>query len=231
MDGWEFNATNVLQTRDSFVATKIREFIQQGYFAPGKKLDQNEIAELLNVSRSPVREALRTLAAEGLVKVIPHRGAVVTQLSFEELEEVFLMRAALEGLAARLGVAKITDEQVARVQAILHDLNGAKELDDWLHLNSSFHHSIYKAVEKPRLFALIERLRNTATPYIRQYVASPEHLAAAQVGHEQILAACLKRDPKLAQDATQQHIEAVWESAATFVEAGMSAALAEEDVS
>ena len=227
MDEWQLDATNVLQTRDSFVAAKIREFIQQGYFAPGKKLDQNEIAELLKVSRSPVREALRTLAAEGLVKVIPHRGAVVTQLSFEELEEVFLMRAAVEGLAARLGVAKMTKVRLRAIQAILTDLNGASDFGDWLRLNTSFHHTIYQAVQKPRLFALIERLRNTATPYIRQYIASPEHLEAAQVGHSQILIACQQGDPKLAEEMTKQHIEAVWESAATFVEAGMSAALEE----
>ncbi|HEX9921832.1 MAG TPA: GntR family transcriptional regulator, partial [Anaerolineae bacterium] len=93
MENWELASQDVLKTRDGFVADKLREAIQQGYFEPGQKLDQHEIAELLNVSRSPVREALRTLAAEGLVEFYPHRGAVVVELSLRELEEIFLMRA------------------------------------------------------------------------------------------------------------------------------------------
>ena len=228
MTEWSFDSNNILQTRDGFVADKIREFIRQGYFEPGKKLDQSEIAELLNVSRSPVREALRTLAAEGLVKVYPHRGAMVARLTLEELEEVFLMRGALEGLAARLGVAEITTEVVANIETIWNKLDKATDFDEWLTLNSTFHHTIYQVVDQPRLFAQIMQLRNIATPYIRQYIISPKHLKEASIGHEQILEACQKRDPLLAQTATQQHIEAVCESALSYVEAGMLAASKED---
>lgn len=222
MDGLQLDPNKELPTRASFVANKIREFIQLGYLEPGRKLDQTEIAALLNVSRSPVREAIRTLAAEGLIEVFPHRGAVVAQLSLDELEEIFLMRAALEGLAARLGVAHIDDERIARLQNVLEKLNSASDYDEWLELNRAFHHTIYRAANKPRLFSLIQQLRNTATPYIRQYITSTEHLEAAREGHRQIFEACLKRDPHLAQTATQEHLEAVGESALLFVETEMN---------
>lgn len=219
MDRWQPDSQGQLKTRDGFVADKIREAIQQGYFEPGQKLDQHEIAEHLNVSRSPVREALRTLAAEGLVEFYPHRGAVVAELSLKELEEIFLMRAVLEGLAARLGVAKINDERIAILQSTLEKLNQVDNFDGWLKLNGEFHHTIYQADERPHLLSLIQRLRNIAAPYVRQYIASPEHMAAAQVGHKRILAACIKHDQATAEIETKKHIEEVGRSAIAFVKA------------
>lgn len=218
MDDWQLDAENVLQTRDGFVADRLRQAIQQGYFEPGQKLDQHEIASLLNVSRSPVREALRTLAAEGLVKVYPHRGAVVAVLSLRELEEIFLVRAVLEGLGARLGAPKIDEERIDKLRSTLEQLNKTSDLDDWLRLNREFHHTIYQADHRPRLLSLIQRLRSIAAPYIRQYITSPEHLEAAQIGHQRIFEACLNRDGFLAEKETRQHLEGVGKGAVAFVE-------------
>lgn len=218
MNFWQTSQAD-LKTRDGFVAEKLREAIQQGYFEPGQKLDQHEIAELLNVSRSPVREALRTLAAEGLVEFYPHRGAVVVELSWREVEEIFLMRAVLEGLAARLGVAHITDSHIAKLQATFERLNQITSYSDWLKFNGEFHHTIYQADERSHLLSLIQRLRNITAPYIRQYIASPEHLAAAQIGHQRILEACLNRDQAGIESETIKHIEAVGQDAIAFAQA------------
>jgi DNA-binding GntR family transcriptional regulator len=146
----------------------------------------------------------------------------VAQLSLEELEEVFLMRAALEGLAARLGVGHLDDERIAQLQSILEGLNSSTDSDDWLQLNRTYHHTIYRAANRPRLFSLIQQLRNTATPYIRQYITSAEHLEVAREGHQQIFQACLKRDLQLAQEATQKHLEVVGKGAIAFVEIEMT---------
>lgn len=224
MDDWQLDSEHVLQTRDGFVADKIREAIRQGYFEPGRKLDQHELAKLLNVSRSPVREALRTLAAEGLVKVYPHRGAIVAELSLEELEEIFLMRGVLEGLAARLGVPALDDKRIARMQIVLAELNEATDFDRWLRLNGEFHHTIYQTVKRPRLFSLIQRLRNITAPYIRKYIASPKHIQAAQIGHQRILEACIKCDALLAEEETRKHLEEVGKSALAYVESNLSTA-------
>lgn len=219
MELWRLDSQEVLKTRDGFVAEKLREAIRQGYFEPGQKLDQNEIAELLNVSRSPVREALRTLAAEGLIEFYPHRGAVVAERSLRELEEIFLMRAVLEGLAARLGVANIDDNRIETLRTTLENLNKITNFDDWLKFNGDFHHTIYQADDRPHLHALIQRLRNIAAPYVRQYIASAEHIAAAQIGHQRIFEACCQRDQVTAEIETRKHLEEVGQSAIAFVKA------------
>jgi DNA-binding GntR family transcriptional regulator len=116
------DASLAFQTREEFVAHRLREAILVGQLKPGDRLDQNEIAELLGVSRSPVREALRTLAAEGLVDVFPHRGAAVAELSVDELEEIFLIRRTLEGMAARLSALSMDDNEIAELETILEEM-------------------------------------------------------------------------------------------------------------
>jgi DNA-binding GntR family transcriptional regulator len=169
MSRWTPNTTPI-QTREDFVIDELREAIVRGHFKPGEKLDQEEIAELLNVSRIPVRQALRTLTAEGLVKMYPHRGAVVAELSREELEEIYFLRGVLEGVAR----------------------------------------------------AMIESLRNTSAPYIREYIASPEYLEATRISHRRILEACINRDGLLAQEETQKHLRVVGEGVLVNVESRLA---------
>lgn len=222
MSEWQLSDENVLQTRDGYVADRLRRAILRGELRPGQKLDQNEIAELLNVSRSPVREALRTLAAEGLVAVYPHRGAVVSELSREEFEEISLIRVNLEGMAAGLAAPHMDDERIATLKGILTELDQTSDLDQWVALNRRFHNTVYRAVHRPRLLALIQSLRNTMAPYIREYVTSNDHVNAARIGHQRIVEACINRDEKLAQLETQNHLKSVYEEALESLEFGPS---------
>ena len=222
MSEWQLRAENVLQTRDGYVADRLRRAILRGELKPGQKLDQNEIAELLNVSRSPVREALRTLAAEGLVAVYPHRGAVVAELSREEFAEISLIRVNLEGMAAALAAPHMDDERIATLKGILAELDQTTDLDQWVALNRRFHNTVYRAVHRPRLLALIQSLRNTMAPYIREYVTSNDHLDAARIGHQHILEACINRDGNLAQMETEKHLKSVYEEALKSLEFGPS---------
>ena len=217
MSDWQLNSDNVLQTRDGYVAERLRRAILRGEFKPGQRLDQNEIAELLGVSRSPVREALRTLAAEGLVEVYPHRGAVVAELSSAEFEEISIIRVMLEGMAARLAAPHIDDDRIALLKDILAELDNTTDLDRWVELNRRFHNAIYQAVHRPRLLSFIENLRITMTPYIRQYIASDEHLNAARIGHRRILEACINRDEKLTQEEIERHLKDVYEEALKYL--------------
>jgi DNA-binding GntR family transcriptional regulator len=219
MSDWQPSSGIVLQTRDGYVADRLREAILRGQLKPGQKLDQNELAELLNVSRSPVREALRTLAAEGLVEVYPHRGAVVAELSPEEFEEISIIRVVLEGMAARLAAPHIDDERIALLTDVLAELENTTDLDRWVELNRRFHITIYQAVHRPRLLSFIENLRITMTPYIRQYIASDEHLNAARIGHRRILEACINRDENRAQEETERHLKDVYEEALKYLAA------------
>ena len=211
MRNLRIDASLAFQTREEFVAHRLREAILLGQLKPGDKLDQNEIAELLGVSRSPVREALRTLAAEGLVDVFPHRGAAVAELSVDELEEIFLIRRTLEGMAARLSALSMDASEIAELEMILEEIDQISDLDSWLELNRRFHHTLYEAAGRPRLFSLVENLRNTTAPYVRQFISSVEHIETAQASHRRILAACAAADGALAETETMRHMEAVCE--------------------
>ena len=209
MSSWTINNNHPLQTRDKFVADQLREAILRGYFKPGQKLDQNEIADLLKVSRSPVREALRTLAGEELIQMYPHRGAVVTELSVDELEEIYFLRGNLEGLAARLAASKIDEERIARLKTLLDQLNQLADLDRWIDINAEFHHTIYQTINRPRLCALIQNLRNISAPYTRQYITSPTYFDKTRAGHQAILNALIDRDGLRAETETKKHLQVI----------------------
>lgn len=205
-----------LQTRQEIVADRLRDAILRGYLRPGQRLDQNEIAVMLKVSRSPIREALRTLAAEGLVEVIAHHGAIVAELSPDELEEILAIRSVLEGMAARLAVPKMDAERIKTLESILKELDQTNDLDRWIELNNLFHHTIYQPANRPRLLALIQNLRNTITPYMRQYIASSEHIREVAASHQLIFEACAKRDPLLVEQETQKHVAAAREGVVVY---------------
>ena len=227
MSSWTMNTTHSLQTRDKFVADQLREAILRGHFKPGQKLDQNEIADLLKVSRSPVREALRTLAGEELVKMYPHRGAVVSELSVAELEEIYFLRGNLEGLAARLAASKIDEERIVRLQSLLDQLNKITDLDRWIDVNAEFHNIIYQIINRPRLNGLIQSLRNISAPYTRQYIASPTYLNKTKVGHQAILNALVARDGLRAETETKKHLQVICDGVLVSAESIFAAAIAE----
>jgi DNA-binding GntR family transcriptional regulator len=190
----------------------VRDAILRGDFKPGERLDEQTIAELLNVSRTPVRAALRILAAESLVEVYPHRGAVVNELSPDELEEVYFIRGILEGTAARLAAPNMDGQRIAMLRDIVEQLDVTTDTDHWLALNDRFHRTIYQAANRPRMLSIIEYVRNIATPYIRQFIDSPERKQASAAEHRRILAACEKRDGRLAQVEVENHMRAVCEA-------------------
>lgn len=224
MENLSLNATPTFQTREEFVTDRLREAILRGHLKPGQHLDQNEIAEALNVSRSPVRDALRTLAVEGLVEVYPHRGAVVAELSTDELEEIYFIRGVLEGMAARLAAPSMDDARIATLQTILEEMEATSDLDRWIELNHRFHHTIYQAANRPRLLSIIENLRNTSAPYIRQYIASSEHMEEAKISHRRIFEACVDRDEALAQRETEKHLKAVQQGVLIYFESTLAPA-------
>jgi DNA-binding GntR family transcriptional regulator len=203
---------SVPKTREEFVADQVRESILRGDVKPGERLDEQTIAELLNVSRTPVRAALRILAAESLVEVYPHRGAVVNRLSPDELEEVYFIRGILEGTAARLAAPNMDDERIAMLRQLLEELDATTDTDRWLALNNRFHRTLYQAANRPRMLSIIDYVRNIATPYIRQFIDSPVHKQASGAEHRRILAASEKRDGMLAQEEVERHMRAVCEA-------------------
>ena len=162
-------------TKADDISLAIEEAIVSGELAPGTVLRQEQLSEQFNVSRTPIREALRQLAALGLVSFVPNRGVRVRTLSREDLYEAFLVRAELESLATELAAAKITDEQLAELEEAENRFAGlAQEMrsrdpgghrrevsSQWMRANHAFHDVIYRAADAPLVEQMAKSARRT----------------------------------------------------------------------
>jgi DNA-binding GntR family transcriptional regulator len=201
---------NMMLTREEIVADAIRKAILRGTFKPGEKLDQQELADSLGVSRSPVREALRTLAAEDLVTNIPHRGATVTQRSKDELQELLFMRLLLEGAAIQRAVPALQPTHLHRLEDIIAKAKQTSEYEELLQLNNDFHKTIYSAFKQPYLIDVIQSMRNKVAPYNRIYLDVPKGKEKAWADHVRIYDACAQGNEKQAKKETENHLERVF---------------------
>jgi DNA-binding GntR family transcriptional regulator len=201
-----------LKTREEVVTDAIRQAILRGRFRPGDKLQQEDLADELGVSRSPVREALRTLAAEELVTSYPHRGVVVTERSGAELEELLLIRILLEGTAARRAAPYVDEARLARLDAIIREAQTSTDTEHVLGLNNIFHTTIYEAIAQPLMIDLIQKLRNKVAPYNRVYLDMPGQKERAWSDHRRIYDACAVRDGERAEAETKRHLEQVFQA-------------------
>ncbi len=220
MQNVRFTDRSVPKTREEYVADHVRDAILRGELRAGERLDETSIAALLNVSRTPVRSAVRNLAAEGLVEVYPHRGAVVSGLSPEELEEVYHVREMLEGSAARLAAPNVDPKRLALLESILSEMEATVDPNSWLELNNRFHDGVYEAAHRPRMLSIIEYVRNIATPNMRVFIDSPGFTDSSNREHRRILEACAKRDGERAQAEVQKHLRSVCATTVRFTEAG-----------
>jgi DNA-binding GntR family transcriptional regulator len=130
------------------VAVRLRQRIVEGHLAPGAKLNERELSESLRVSRTPLREAIRMLAAEGLVALLPNRGAVVAQMSEQDVADTFDVIAGLEGQSGELAAQRITDAQLAEIRALNYEMLAAftrRDLPTYYRLNALIHTRINAA--------------------------------------------------------------------------------------
>ncbi len=136
------------------VGVRLRALIVEGTIEPGAKLNERALAEALRVSRTPLREAIRMLAAEGLVKLLPHRGAVAAQLSPTDIADTFELIAGLEGQSGELAAARITERELAEIRALHYEMLAAhtrRDLPTYYRLNASIHNQINAAARNPVL--------------------------------------------------------------------------------
>jgi DNA-binding GntR family transcriptional regulator len=136
------------------VVQRLRTMLVEGRIAAGAKLNERELAERLAVSRTPLREAIKQLAAEGLVELLPHRGAVALQLSEQDVRDSFELMATLEGLSGELAAARITDAALVQIQAWHYEMLAAytrRELSAYYRLNAQIHSAINAAARNPVL--------------------------------------------------------------------------------
>jgi DNA-binding GntR family transcriptional regulator len=136
------------------VAARLRTMLIEGRIAPGAKLNERELSELLRVSRTPLREAIKLLAAEGLVDLLPNRGAVAVRLSEADVIDTFEVLAGLEGLSGELAAQRITDAELAELRALHYEMlacHARSDLSGYYRLNAQIHTAINQAARNPVL--------------------------------------------------------------------------------
>ena len=140
---------------------KLRLLLVEGKIAPGSKLNERELAESLNVSRTPIREAIRRLAADGLVELIANRGAIAVQLSLEDVIHTFNVIADLEGFSGELAANNISDAALSELEALQYEMMASyarRDLSSYYKLNLRIHHLINQAANNPVLAQLFSQV-------------------------------------------------------------------------
>ncbi|MGH2540906.1 MAG: GntR family transcriptional regulator, partial [Actinomycetota bacterium] len=164
------NAANLegRRTAHEFVKDSLRRAILRGELSGGARLIQSELASTLNVSTTPVREALRDLATEGLITLDRHRGGVVRELNWSDMEEIRLIRQQLEPLAVRLGVEHITDDELSETDRLRQRMSKERDLGNWVELNTQFHLVFHESTRVARLASILKRFEESSAIYVAQ---------------------------------------------------------------
>lgn len=192
------------------IVDQLRSEILAGLIPPGTRLLQDLEAQRLQVSRTPLREAFRQLQAERLVQIIPNRGAIVTQLTADEVGEIFLIRGRLEPLAAARAAERASPEDIRAIGALLEELEYARERErnrSLLELNKSFHFMVYEASGLPRLVNIISSLWGPIEAMRASYASEPVTAKHAAGEHARLYEAIRDGDQRAAAEVTRRHIE------------------------
>lgn len=187
----------------------IRTAIVRGELPGDMPLRQDEISTALSVSHIPVREAFRQLEAQGLVRIYPNRGAVVTKLSCKELSDVMDTRILLEVGALRLALPHITEEDLARARELLELFSKEKDPIKGAELNLKLHFSLYDPCDNQTLLSLIDQMHANVDRYITPFFGKEEVSAELYTidEHSQIISACESKDTELATAILRTHLQ------------------------
>jgi DNA-binding GntR family transcriptional regulator len=191
---------------------ELQQAIYGGKLKSGERLTEKGIAEELGVSRTPVREALYRLASSGLIKMIPHRGFLISHWSSKEIEDVIELRSALEVFAVKLAVQRISEKEIDEFKDLLDEMRKAVSKKDTMKascLNSLFHDKIIHASKNKELSEVIEPIKNKIYHFRIISISSPNRLKESFEEHKKILNAIRNKDSKLAQELIAQHIRKV----------------------
>lgn len=200
------------RTSATEAATKaLRAIILSGEVSAGAPLRQDDIARRLGVSRTPLREALQRLEAEGLVRLDVHKGAVVAKPSFAQVSEIFELQQVLEPIAGRNAVSRATEADLADLRRILGHNAGLDEPNAWEQGNVDFHTRLYAISGKPLLVEMIGLLRNRSGLYVHMLARSSQGRSRAHHEHEEMVAAIETGDSALLEMLISQHLQTTLE--------------------
>lgn len=196
------------RTTYEFVHQTVRRAILNGDLPGGTRLVQAELADQLSVSTTPVREALRDLAKEGLIHFDPHRGAIVRELELDEVREIYELRKVLEPMALRLAAERITDAELEEAAELQEQMRTETEPGGWVELNRRFHAVFAEAAGSPRLGSILAGLGDSAAVYVGLSIkVRPAHLMSGNEDHGALLEAVRRRDGDAAAEIGLRHLE------------------------
>ncbi|QIE55673.1 GntR family transcriptional regulator [Pikeienuella piscinae] len=213
-------AASLHTSRTQTVADALRQAILEGALEAGERLNLDDLSEHFGMSRMPVREAIKMLEAEGLVKIYPYRGVEVSSLGADDLDELFGLRDVLERKAAARAVTRLSEGDLGKMKRILEDMDALMDQhDEWIDLNRQFHKIVNRASGWPRLIEMIDVLRVNVERYVRAYVSMMGR-ETPQREHWALYEACRNRDPEAAQAAISDHLRHTAESLASHLPDG-----------
>lgn len=197
------------KTIAGLVQERIREAILTGAMPGGSRIDQAQLAQDLNVSLVPVREALKKLEGEGFVQIIPRRGAFITATSTKDMEEIYFARSILEGQAAYHAVDKLTEKDFQKLEALMRHMEALLQKHAYAEFNDAnraFHFTIYEANHNAYLTNMIASMWDLAERYRYRYLVLRDQSDVIQEEHQIILDACRERDAAKLRDAIIVHM-------------------------
>jgi DNA-binding GntR family transcriptional regulator len=197
------------------VYKSIRDYIVSNEVPPGAKINEDELAKNLGVSKTPVREALSKLAHEGIVEIIPNRGAFKIKLSKVDLSEILMIRETLEGLSFRLAIPNINDKEVKKLKALLDEFDEndlEKSYTRYPEAHLKFHTILHLLSKKPRLIRIIQGMFDLIHMVRLQYFSNIENVRRSLKFHRELIDALEKKDAELAVTIRKNMLRATYET-------------------
>jgi DNA-binding GntR family transcriptional regulator len=188
------------------VTSNLRKAILKKTFEPGERLVQEDLATILGVSRMPIREALRRLEMEGLVELVPHKGAVVVEITKEDIEEVYDLRSLLESHAVAKSLDQIKDYEINKLEQLMERMEKNiedQQMDQFVDNNSLFHQTLRRGSSK-RTEMIIQQLWNGYPPYVPSLL--PETMIKSHEEHKLMLEAVKIKDKERLKQVMASHI-------------------------
>ena len=208
------------------VAHRLRQMLVENRIAPGAKLNERELSEVLKVSRTPLREAIKMLAAEGLVELLPNRGAIAVELSEADVRNTFEVMAGLEAQSGELAAQRITDAELQEIKSMHFEMLAAytrRDLPAYYRLNSAIHRAINAAARNPVLMATYNQVNARLQALRFRSNQNEEKWREAVAEHEQMVAALTARDPVKMRAVMVTHLAHKLETVLQQLQAGQSA--------
>ena len=211
------------------VAHRLRQMLVENRIPPGAKLNERELSEVLNVSRTPLREAIKMLAAEGLVELLPNRGAIAVELSEADVLNTFEVMAGLEAQSGELAALRITDAELTEIKAVHFEMLAAytrRDLSTYYRLNSAIHSAINAAAKNTVLTQTYQQVNARLQALRFRSNQDGDKWTAAVREHEQMISALEARDPVAMRQVLMAHLSNKRDVVVAQLRAGIQTLLA-----